>query len=150
MQGSDSQSTMSNAGCYLFAVSSAAYNLGKVQPAPGSQLEDCVIDFCVKNGKTYSLDSNKHIVCNAGGVGRGFPLSDHALSYFHINLTELGDKSWPTSDGDYLIYYRYGNDRRHWIYVRVDGGTRYNANPNSDSDKPWEKGYVITDIYSIN
>ena len=122
-------STFSGEGCYLYALMSAAYNKYGVDPKPGNQFEDVVVEYCTKTGCTWNANGGKLTAALDSNVGYGnsgnYKFGPFIMNKFGISYTETGYASsspgvgWPTDPGEYIVYFKHPSNF-HWVYIEVD------------------------------
>lgn len=110
----------SSDGCAIFALYAAARNMGGngVTGQPGGQLED----FLLKIQGVGVSSSTRHLVGHTPDKGHKASVYNSLSSMWGMTETQIASK-WPTSDGNYLVYYTHqSGGSNHWVYVNVSQG----------------------------
>lgn len=114
--------------CGTIAVYNAARNLGHTDKDMG----DLIYEL---NKSTLSFDADGYLVGTAKDVGENGTQWNAVVSTTGLNMSGPIDHNagWPTSPGDYVIYYSHSNKHEkngnsttnaHWIYVHINSGSK--------------------------
>lgn len=150
-----SNTSMSGYGCWIFALASAGYNKYGIPAAPGTQIEDAVMQ--IYPNATVGVDG--YLQCAVDSVGQysNMVFPGGVEKFYKVNYTTYSgatdSKGWPTEDGEYIVYYTHAetNAGLHWMYIEVHSGNILYGNSYSGSGKgtPWQVSTGMRRIFKL-